>query len=200
MGPADRSPKRVVTPPAPSHLGSKARITASAGMQPRVSGPSSSTEHAAPNPGDRPLVTVVCDTGSNVLEATHSFLTAYAASRVRSHVVQRLSVAAYELLANALNYGSLTGDVVVEFFHARSVATIRVSNDAIPARIQMLTDHAARVQENAANTFMEEMRRSVSGGIPHPMLGLVRLVHEAGLKLDVNVVDRRVVVSAGCSD
>jgi len=180
MGAADRPPKRAVPP--------------------RVFGPSSSGERAALNPGDRPLVTVVCDAGSNVLEATHSFLTAYAASRMRSHVVQRLSVAAYELLANALNYGSVTGDVVIEFFHARSVATIRVSNDAIPARIQKLAEHAARVQENAANAFVEEMRRSVAGGMPHPMLGLARLVHEARLMLDVNVEDRRVVVSASCSD
>jgi hypothetical protein len=145
-------------------------------------------------------VTVVCDTGSNVLEATHSFLTAYAASRVRSHVAQRLSVAAYELLANALNYGSVSADVIVEFFHARSVATIRVSNDAIPARIQKLIEHTARVQEDAANVFVEEMRRSVSGGMPHPMLGLARLVHEARLMLYVNAEDRRVVVSASCSD
>jgi hypothetical protein len=145
-------------------------------------------------------VTVVCDAGADMLEATHTFLTAYAASRLRPHVVQRLSVAVYELLANALNYGSVTGDVIVEFFHARSVVSVRVSNDAIPARIHMLTEHAARVRENAENVFVEEMRRSVGGGIPHSMLGLVRIVHEAGLTLDVTVDGCRVLVSASCSD
>jgi hypothetical protein len=189
-------PARSVTP-AP---GSRTVPTTPSGTQPRVTATASTPERIALNAGDRALVTVVCDAGSDMLEATHTFLTAYAASRVRPHIVQRLSVAAYELLANALNYGSVTGEVVVEFFHARSVATVRVSNDAIPARIQMLTEHTARVHENAENVFVEEMRRSVGGGIPNPMLGLVRIVHEAGLTLDVRVENRRVVVSAGCSD
>ena len=195
MGNWDKPPPRRAYTPSPQ---SAAQVPASrpgsgsSGTIPRVP----ASERRAPGPTDRPLVTIVCEAGSDVLEPTHQFLTAYAATRVRPHVAPRLSVAVYELLANALNYGSVTGDVVVEFFYTRTMAIVRVTNEAIPARIQMLTEHAARVRENAEGLFMEEMRRSVSGGIPHPMLGLLRVVHEAGLSLDVDVKDRRIIVSA----
>ena len=148
----------------------------------------------------RVLVSIHCAPGSDMLEATHAFLTAYAASRARPLIAQRLSLAAYELLANGLNYGSVSGDVTTELVEARSQIIVRVSNDAIGARVQMLSDHVARVRANAEATVLEEMRRSVSGGMPRPMLGLARIAHEAAMLVDVSVRDRRVTVTASARD
>jgi hypothetical protein len=45
---------------------------------------------------------------------------------------------------------------------------------------------------------LEELRRSVTGGIPRPMLGLARVTHEVGLTLDLQVQERRISVTAQC--
>jgi hypothetical protein len=144
------------------------------------------------------MVRVICTAGSGALEYTHAFISAYAADHLRGAVAQRLSVGAYELLSNALNFGSVSSDIVLELIEADTLVGVRVSNEAIQARISMLTEHLQKLRNNAEQTFMEELRRSVTGGIPRPMLGLARVAHEVGLTLELQVQDRRVTVTAQC--
>jgi len=146
----------------------------------------------------RTLVRVICTAGSGALEYTHAFVTAYAADHLRAAVAQRLSVGAYELLSNALNFGSVSSDIVIELIESDNMVGVRVENDAIAARISMLTEHLLKLKTNAEQTFMEELRRSVTGGIPRPMLGLARVAHEVGLTLDLQVQERRIAVTAQC--
>ncbi|HKO51621.1 MAG TPA: hypothetical protein VJV79_28120 [Polyangiaceae bacterium] len=146
----------------------------------------------------RTLVRVICTAGSGALEYTHAFVTAYTADHLRGAVAQRLSVGAYELLSNALNFGSVSSDIVIELIESENMVGVRVANDAIAARISMLTEHLLKLKTNAEQTFLEELRRSVTGGIPRPMLGLARVSHEAGLTLDLQVQERRVAVTAQC--
>ena len=141
---------------------------------------------------------VICTAGSGALEYTHAFVTAYTADHLRGAVAQRLSVGAYELLANALNFGSVSSDIVIELIESDNLVGVRVTNDAIAARISMLSEHLLKLKTNAEQTFLEELRRSVTGGIPRPMLGLARVSHEAGLTLDLQVQERRVAVTAQC--
>jgi len=158
----------------------------------------------AQRPGDgeilngRTLLRVICTAGSGALEYTHAFVTAYTADHLRGAVAQRLSLGTYELLSNALNFGSVSSDIVIELIESDSMVGVRVSNDAIAARISMLTEHLLKLKTNAEQTFLEELRRSVTGGIPRPMLGLARVSHEAGLTLDLQVNERRVSVTAQC--
>jgi len=155
-------------------------------------------------PGDgavltgRTLLRVICTAGSGALEYTHAFITAYTADHLRGAVAQRLSVGAYELLSNALNFGSVSSDIIIELIESDNMVGVRVSNDAIAARISMLTEHLLKLKTNAEQTFLEELRRSVTGGIPRPMLGLARVSHEVGLTLDLQVHERRVSVTAQC--
>jgi len=155
-------------------------------------------------PGDggiltgRTLVRVICTAGSGALEYTHAFVSAYTADHLRGAIAQRLSVGAYELLSNALNFGSISSDIVIELIESESMVGVRVSNDAIAARVSMLTEHLLKLKTNAEQTFLEELRRSVTGGIPRPMLGLARVAHEAGLALDLQVVERRITMTAQC--
>ena len=146
----------------------------------------------------RTLVRVICTAGSGALEYTHTFISAYAADHLRGAVAQRLSVGAYELLTNALNFGSVSSDIILELIEGENMVGIRVSNEAIQARISMLSEHLHKLKTNAEQTFLEELRRSVTGGIPRPMLGLARVAHEVSLALDVHVQDRRVAVTAQC--
>ncbi|HEY1537189.1 MAG TPA: hypothetical protein VGF76_24380 [Polyangiaceae bacterium] len=146
----------------------------------------------------RTMVRVICTAGSGALEYTHAFISAYAADHLRGGVAQRLSVGAYELLSNALNFGSVSSDIALELIEADALVGVRVSNEAIQARISMLSEHLLKLRTNAEQTFMEELRRSVTGGIPRPMLGLARVAHEVGLTLELQVQDRRVSVTAQC--
>ena len=146
----------------------------------------------------RSLVRVICTAGSRSLEYTHAFVSSYAADHFRGAVAQRLSVGAYELLSNALNFGSVSSDIVLELVEGDSLVGVRVSNEAIAARISMLSEHLLKLRTNAEQTFLEELRRSVTGGIPRPMLGLARVAHEVGLTLEAQVQDRRVTVTAQC--
>jgi hypothetical protein len=146
----------------------------------------------------RCLVRVLCSPGSDSLESTHQFFSGYTKSRFRPQVAQRLSVAVYELMSNALNYSSMADEVAIELMEVPESAAIRVANETITPRVSMLTEHMAKLRQNAEATLVEEMRRSVAGGPVRPMLGLARVMHEASMQLDFLVNERRVTMTASC--
>jgi hypothetical protein len=148
-------------------------------------------------PGVRTLARIVLSPGSEMLEATHAFATSYVASRLHPQVAQRVSLAAYELIANALSYSTMSEDIGIEILESDRLVAIRVSNQTIAARISMLSEHIAKLRANPEQTLTDEMRRSVAGG-PRPMLGLARIVHEVGMHLDVSIEDRRVTLTSSC--
>jgi hypothetical protein len=145
------------------------------------------------------LIRFSCEPGSNLLEDVHQFVDAYAKLRFRPSVAQRVSLAAYELFSNALSYGSVSSEVVFEVLEKGGLVLIRVQNDAIRARLEMLGDRVKRLERDPEATFVEEMRRYVGGGVSRAMLGLARVRHEAQMDLDVVVADSRVVVTASCA-
>src|SRR5258708_6666384 len=100
----------------------------------------------------RSLVRVLCNAGSGALECTHAFIAAYSADHCRGAAAQRLSVGAYELLSNALNFGSVSSDIVLELIESENIVGVRVSNEAIQARISMLTEHLVKLRANAEQT------------------------------------------------
>jgi hypothetical protein len=144
--------------------------------------------------GTTTLVHLLCSAGSDMLEPTHAYLTAYATNRFGSRAGERISVAVYELIANAMSYGSL-GDITIELTEEAMSKGVRVTNTTTPARIEMLATHVNRLRADPGKTLLEEMRRSGSGGM-RPMLGLARVVHEAGFQLDVDFTSRKVTVWA----
>jgi len=141
-------------------------------------------------------VRIVCTPGSNMLACTHEFLTAYANSHQGPQVGQRVSVAVYELFENAMSYGRISSDIVLELVETPNSLAVRVSNESIPARISMLAAHVSRVQAGAEATFVEEMKRSVMGGTPRAMLGLARVVFEAKMDLTLEIDGLLVCVTA----
>jgi hypothetical protein len=140
------------------------------------------------------LVQILCSSGSSLLEPTHAYLTAYCSARFGTRSSERLSLAIYELLANAMAYGSL-GDVVVEILEGTTSPGVRIGNNTTAARIGMLNAHIAKLRADPGKTLLDEMRRS-NTGTARPMLGLARVVHEAGCQVDVSVTGQRVVVTA----
>ena len=139
------------------------------------------------------LVRLMFTPGSSPLEATHAYLTAYLAERTSPSVAQRVSLAAYELLANATNYAVLGSDVVLEIVQQAGRVGVRASNDTIPARVTMLRQQLDKVAQNPEEAFLAELKRSFSG---RPMLGLARIGHEVGLALSLDATAERVTVTA----
>jgi hypothetical protein len=73
---------------------------------------------------------------------------------------------------------------------------VRVTNDTVPVRVDMLRSHLERLANDPEAAFLEEMRRSVSGGSSKAMLGLARVVHEAKLALELYIAGSRLTVVA----
>jgi hypothetical protein len=189
-------PKRMSIPARPAGRGP----TAESGRMQRVrpssepsTSPSSSAWKAA---REDVLVRLMFTPGSSPLEATHSFLSAYTAERLAPGIGQRVCLAAYELLSNATNYATLGSDVVLEVVECLGRVAVRASNKTIPARVTMLKQQLEKIQLNPEETFTSELRRSMTGGVSRPMLGLARIAHEVGLELDLEIAGDRVVVSA----
>lgn len=144
------------------------------------------------------LVRLLFTPGSDTLEQTHAFLTAYMAERLRPATAQRLLVAAYELFLNAMDYATHGSEIALEVVEGRDFASVRVSNETIAARTSMLRDQIAKIKVDAEAAFVGELRRPLTGGVARPMLGLARIAHESRLELDLVVNDKSVTVVATC--
>jgi hypothetical protein len=136
--------------------------------------------------------------GLPVLEDTLRFVTAYVKQRYVSRVAEQVSLACYELLSNALDYGRIGSDVTLELRVGRSDITVHVQNNAIGERIDMLKKHLDRLTKDPAGTYEAEMTRSLSGQGARAMLGLARVCHEANMRLDYSVDGATISASATC--
>jgi hypothetical protein len=143
------------------------------------------------------LMRVVCEPGSDVLEPLHRFLTSFVRIRLRPVIAERAGLAGYELLANGLNYGRINSDVVFELSQHGDSIKLSVKNYTVLTRIRMLTTHLEKLRAGPEALYLEEMRRSVSGGTPRAMLGLARVMHEAKMTLDMKTeLDTCVLMTA----
>jgi hypothetical protein len=145
-------------------------------------------------PSEPTLVSIV--TAQDALEYTHAFVAAFCRHRFRVTVAEALTVAAHELLENAINYGSVSSQVLFEIVERAGSAAVRVTNETIPARLEMLRTHVERLAVNPEAVMVDEMKRSMGSGRTRPMLGLARVVQEAGLGLELYVIGARVTVLA----
>jgi anti-sigma regulatory factor (Ser/Thr protein kinase) len=147
-------------------------------------------------PPTEPILVSVVTTSQDALEYTHAFVAAYCRQRFRASVGEALTTAAHELLENAINYGSVSGQVLFEIVERTGSAAVRVTNETIPARLDMLRTHVEKLTANPEAVMMEEMKRSMGMSRTRPMLGLARVVQEAGLGLELYILGARVTVLA----
>jgi hypothetical protein len=145
-----------------------------------------------------PLVSIGSPADPALLEPTYAYLSAYSFACLTPLVAQRLNVAVYELYANALRYGSSAGEVRLELYRTAAGAKLCVSNHAEPAHLERVKAQLAAVQEDPSVAFSAEMNRFAGVGEPSPMLGIVRIAHEAGLRLELRLDGDRVQISTSC--
>ncbi len=168
------------------------------GVQARAQRSVSAPPEAGAQSGVRPLISIGSPADPALLEPTYAYLSAYATTCLEPRVAQRLNVAIYELLANALRYGTDAGEVRLEIARTPRGATLSLVNRAEPARVAQLQAHIARVQDDPNAAFMGEMNRFAGGSQPPPMLGIVRVAHESALSLKLEVDGDCVAISTVC--
>ncbi len=145
-----------------------------------------------------PLLRLVVASGSSMNEEIHRFIHAFCRSRYRTSIAERFGTAGYELFVNALEYGTISRPVVMELREQAGQIELSVNNEAIPARLRMLEERLKVIRRDPKSAYLEEMRRSVNGGYPRAMLGLVRIAHEVGLLPQLKVDQPRITVSVSC--
>lgn len=170
------------------------------GVQARVRRAEPSTPPVADAAGQLPLISIGSPAEPALLEPTYAYLSAYTSFILAPRVAERLNVAIYELLANALRYGSPAGEVRLEIGRSPSGAgaTLRVSNHVEPDQLARLHAQLGAVQADAGAAFTTEMNRFAGGSQPPPMLGLVRVAHESALALEARLEGERVELSTVC--
>ena len=144
------------------------------------------------------LVSIVT-ASQEALAYTHAFVTAYCQRRFRTGVADALTLAAHELLENAISYGSVSRHVLFEILEKPGSASIRVTNETTPARLDMLRAHIEKMATKGDALMLEQMKRTIGMRHGRPMLGLARVVQEAGLALELYVTRGRVTVLARAS-
>jgi hypothetical protein len=148
--------------------------------------------------GAPPQLSIAMPASEALLEPTYAYLSAYCFAVFGPVVAQRLNVAVYELFANALRHGTGQRDVRVELRRLGEGVMLLVSNHASEAQRERLRLHMERVQSNPKAAFQREMSRFETSGDPPPMLGIVRVAHEAGLTLHLRCEEDWVEVSTLC--
>ncbi len=148
--------------------------------------------------GQLPLISIGAPADPALLEPTYAYLSAYCFACLPPQLAQRLNVAIYELYANALRYGTDRSEVRIELARANGGVQLRVANAAEPSQIERLKAQLGRVQADAAAAFSGEMSRFTGSNQPAPMLGLVRVAHEAGLALELRCERQRGEISTRC--
>jgi hypothetical protein len=168
------------------------------GVQTRAARHVSVSPPAALDSTKRPLISLGAPADPALLEPTYAYLSAYCFACLPPPQAQRLTVAIYELYANALRYGSDRGEVRLELRRSAEALELYVSNSAEPAHIARLKAQVGNVQEDPSAAFSDEMNRFTRSSQPPPMLGIVRIAHEVGLPLTLRCDHERVEISTRC--
>ncbi len=144
------------------------------------------------------LLQVRLETSPQILPQIGEFTTAYTRFRFHPRTAEKLALASYELIENAISYGSISGDVVYSLLEADRYIEVCVANDASPGRLTNLRTRIDRIRVDPEQAFQEEMSRSVSGAGARAALGLARICHEAQMDLELELDGNRVTIRARC--
>jgi hypothetical protein len=171
--------------------------------QRRSSGVRARAERVSSSPApavaaELPQLSIATPASESMLEPTYAYLSAYCFAVFGPAVAQRLNVAVYELFANALRHGTPGSEVRIELYRAGRGAVLTVQNRASEPQRSRLRRQIERVQADPSGAFQNEMNRFVGASQPAPMLGIVRVAHEAGMPLELGIEDDVVELWTHC--
>lgn len=148
-----------------------------------------------------PMLFIRFRPNADLLTETRTFVASFCGTFTRDpDTVYRLSIAAHELLENAIKYsseGMTYMSVEVRCPGRRSCIAIRSENRATPERIAAVRNaiDSIRGAVDPVEFYCAMVRRSVAGN-QGSGLGLARIYAEADCKLDYDVVGDTIAISA----
>jgi hypothetical protein len=145
------------------------------------------------------LLHIRLETSPQFLPQLGEFTAGYTRFRFQPRTAEKLALASYELIENAISYGSISGDVVYTLHDADQYIEVCVANDSSPGRLSNLRTRLDRIRVDPEQAFQEEMSRSVTGSGGRAALGLARICHEAQMDLELEVEGNRVTLRARCA-
>jgi len=144
------------------------------------------------------LLQIRLETSPQLLQQVGDFVGAYSKYRFQPRTAERIALASYELVENAVSYGSVSGDVVYSLIETERSVEICVENDSSAGRVTNLRAQLERIRLDPEKAFLDEMGRSVSGAGGRANLGLARICHEGQMDIEFEVEGTRVTMRARC--
>ncbi|HMA95450.1 MAG TPA: hypothetical protein VKP30_22330, partial [Polyangiaceae bacterium] len=145
------------------------------------------------------LLEVRLETSPQLLQQMSDFVGAYSKYRFQPRTAERIALASYELVENAVSYGSVSGDVVFSLLESDHFVEIQVTNDASAGRLTNLRTKLELLRTDAEKVFQDEMGKSMTGSGGRAALGLARVCHEGQMDLEFEVEGNRVTMRAKCA-
>jgi hypothetical protein len=176
--------------------------------QPSRTGPTRSMPPAPPpsNPGptsapaaSETLMLVSVNPSMQTIDALRTFVTVYMTRRISRQTADKIGTACHELLENAVRYNVSASEIGFEIRKGKSIE-IRVTNACTEESRKTLHGRIAEIETgNAARLYQDALRMNVLGG-KAPMLGLVRIRHEARMTLEAIDERGKILMCARLSD
>jgi hypothetical protein len=138
---------------------------------------------------------IVVSAGHESLSWYNEFIQRYVQTRYRASIAESVSIASMELLENGVAYASMFLPIVFELFEQEPFVVVRVANGAIGARSSRLLELVGALSKDSKAVYDGQLQKGVRGA-PRVSLGLARVAHEAGMRLDAKVEGNRVMVTA----
>lgn len=136
----------------------------------------------------------------DALDDMQDFATRYCRRRWSGDLADRARLAACELLENAVRYATAGSEVALTIVDTAIGFELRVTNDAVESRVALLRK---RIEETsspgAGDAYRKALRKLLSETGEHSAasgLGLLRLRHEAGVDLALEVQGKKTTVIA----
>jgi hypothetical protein len=146
-----------------------------------------------------PLIHVSWDASPD-LEHFLGFINNYTKGRFSLSLAERVTLASTELLDNAVRYGSLARDFSFRLDVDPGLVAVSVANTTVRARVDMLSAQLKRLETAPEQVYAAEMERSlIQSGGRRSMLGLVRIRHEADMRIELVTSNNEVTVRAFCA-
>lgn len=145
------------------------------------------------------LLQVRLETSPQLLQQVGDFVGAYAKYRFQPRTAERIALASYELIENAVSYGSVSGDVVYQLSENDRWMEISVANESSAGRLANLRTQLDRLRVDAEKVFLDEMGKSMTASGGRAAIGLARICHEGQMDLEFELEGSRVTMRARCA-
>lgn len=143
------------------------------------------------------LLQIRFETSPNLVQQISEFVAAFSKLRFLPTTAHRIALASYELVKNAISYGSVTGDVLLSIFETDRCVEVCITNQSCFGRVANLRSKLERLQD--ANKRSPEKPVSPVARIGSGGFGLARICQDGQMDLECELDGNCVTMRAKCA-